>query len=268
MGPKKDTKASQDLKKDTVEESAAVESMELSLEDTVERAVRRAMESANTELRNEIGNLRKEIVDLRLLIKSSMESVLTDVRTLVEDRVSPIEEKVRDLENAASILSDQVSSNHVTLNSISSDLSNLNHDSLMSEINSIRALANNSMIHSNENEQYSRRNNLRFRGLEQRDGMTSSDMILDFLHSDLGLGDITANDIITAHPLPPSKRSLNTSGASSSNPAVQIPTMLVKFRNRSIKDSVIRKRSILKGKKILNRWGSDWHECSADEQVA
>ena len=118
----------------------------------------------------------------------------------------------------------------------------------MSEINKIRALANNSMIHSNENEQYSRRNNLRFRGLEQRDGMTSSDMILDFLHSDLGLGDITANDIIAAHPLPPSKRSLNTSGESRS--AVQIPTMLVKFRNRSIKDSVIRKRSILKGRKF------------------
>jgi len=87
---------------------------------------------------------------------------------------------------------------------------------------------------------------LRFRGLECCDGMTTVDMVLNFLHNDLGLGDITSNDIIAAHPLPMANKTVFNPDSTKS----KVPTTLVKFRNRMVKDSVIRKRSVLKGRKF------------------
>ena len=116
---------------------------------------------------------------------------------------------------------------------------------------SICTLTNNSMIHSNDNEQNSRRNNLRFRGLECCDGTTTVDTVLNFLLSDLGLGDITSNNIIAALPLPMTNKTVfDPDSNKSRNQTSHNPTMLVKFRNRMVKGSIIRKRSVLKGRKF------------------
>ena len=206
------------------------------LEDIAERSMRRVMESVNTKIRTEVNNLRKEIDELRRSLELIVETAVANVRKMLEDRVPPVESKVRDLEESVAILRDQVSANQDAIKSIS--LSKLDHDSLLEEIKSIRTLANNSMIHSNDNEQYSRRNNLRFRGLKCCDGTNTVDMVLNFLHSDLGLSDVTSNDIIAAHPLPMANKTVfDPDSNKSRNQTSQVPTMLVKFRNRMVKEA-------------------------------
>ena len=110
MGPKKDLK--RDAATDVIEPGSA----DLPLEEIVERAVKRAMEKV-VESVNE--TLRKEIQELRQSIQSTVESVVANFKQALDDRVSPIEAKVRELEEIATVMSDQVSQNIDSITSLS-----------------------------------------------------------------------------------------------------------------------------------------------------
>ena len=126
---------------------------------------------------------------------------------------------------------------------VSSDVSKFDGSmigSVQDEIQSIRLQANKSMSMSNDNEQYSRRNNLRIRGLVPDNGADMVSTVLSFLKDKLDINDLTPFDIVAAHPLPPLK-----SKDGRNNPP--IPVMLLKLRNRQIRDGIIMKRKKLKG---------------------
>ena len=112
--------------------------------------------------------------------------------------------------------------------------------SVQDEIQSIRLQANKSMNMSNDNEQYSRRNNLRIRGLVPDNGADMVSTVLSFLNDKLDINDLTPIDIVAAHPLPP----LKPKDGRNTPP---IPVMLLKLRNRQIRDGIIMKRKKLKG---------------------
>ena len=182
--------------------------------------------------------LRKEIQELRQSIQSTVETVVANIKQRLEDRVSSIEAKVRELEEIATVMSDQVSQNIDHITSLTSDLTKFDHETILAEIQTIRANANKGVLIANDSEQYSRRNSLRIRGLSC-EGTSTMSAVLNFLGTKLDVKDISPEDIIAAHPLPINLRS------STSRP--QIPTILLRFRNRQLRNNVIRKRKLLKG---------------------
>ena len=135
-------------------------------------------------------------------------------------------------------MSDQVSQNIDSITSLSSDLAKFDHESILAEIKTIRANANKGVLIANDSEQYSRRNSLRIRGLSC-EGTSTMSAVVNFLETKLDMKVISPEDIVAAHLLPVNQRS-STSGP-------QIPTILLKFWNRQLRDNVIRKRKLLRG---------------------
>lgn len=97
---------------------------------------------------------------------------------------------------------------------------------------------------ANRNEQYSRRNNIRIRGLTTTMGEDSKDSVTKFLNNQLNITgkegnriQITRGDLDAAHPLP--------------NQPSQPPVTIIKFHDRETRDLVMKHRRHLKGKKIV-----------------
>ena len=91
---------------------------------------------------------------------------------------------------------------------------------------------------ANRNEQYSRRNCVRIKQLKHDEGESSKLAVSKLLNSRLGMK-IDESAIIVAHPVRPRKQS-NRSNKS-------LPPVIVRFKNRDIKDEVISRRRQLKG---------------------
>ena len=114
--------------------------------------------------------------------------------------------------------------------------------SLKTQVRAAEALAN-------ANEQYSRRNNIRIRGLAVADNNCKM-TVSNFISNTLGLRDdegrrlqLKPTDIEAAHPLHPHPR------RQTSRQTTQ-PTIIVRFHDRDLRDRVISCRKQLKGKPI------------------
>jgi len=95
---------------------------------------------------------------------------------------------------------------------------------------------------ANDTEQYGRRNNLRFRGLKVKKDESCRKTVTDFINRRLQLS-ISKNDIEIAHHLPNRK----PKGDATQGKQLQEPVFIARFRDRNIRDSVIRERRKLKG---------------------
>ena len=65
--------------------------------------------------------------------------------------------EVQEVEEIATVMSDQASKNIDSINSFSSDLSEFDHESIFAEINNIRTNAKKDVLTANDSEQYSQR---------------------------------------------------------------------------------------------------------------
>ena len=137
-----------------------------------------------------------------------------------EDRLSTVEER---LQNCAPNDSDQ---------------SRVQSQDLASEVQAVRTEARESMLLSNDNEQYSRRNNLRIFGLKP-DVDEDCRQAVVFVTSTLRVS-VNESEIELAHL---------TSGIQSSDGQSRRPVglMLVRFCRKDMRDEVIKSRRILKG---------------------
>ena len=123
--------------------------------------------------------------------------------------------------------------------SMSQAASELNK-SLTDELNAVRVESRESLLQSNDNEQYNRRNNLRIHGIAPNDNCRA--LAVDFIKNVLHLSGIEEQDIEAAHsafPLAPQATSTTT----------RRPVVLVRFHQRDHRDKVIRARRNLKGSK-------------------
>jgi hypothetical protein len=106
----------------------------------------------------------------------------------------------------------------------------------------------------NDLEQYSRRSHLRIRGLKMSNNTDCKAAVAEFLSNRLkqsrGRGlQVYREDIDAAHPLPTSTRpSLHDSHATDSEPSPQEapPTIIVRFHDRELRDTVMAARRSLK----------------------
>ena len=111
------------------------------------------------------------------------------------------------------------------------------------EISSLKEELKESKKRHNHLEQYSRRNNIRIRGVQVERGENCKQIVVEFLNQKLkdGTGqslNIQPCDIDAAHPLPQRRR--NTEATPS-------PMIIVKFLGREPRDAIMRARRSLKG---------------------
>ena len=110
---------------------------------------------------------------------------------------------------------------------------------LSAELNAVRVESRESLLSSNDNEQYSRRNNLRIYGIKPDKDCRSQ--VVEFIKKVLRIGEIEENDIEAAHSAFSTTQQTAT--------ASRRPVILVRFRRRDHRDQVIRARRNLKGTK-------------------
>ena len=125
-------------------------------------------------------------------------------------------------------------------------------------------------INQNHLEQYSRRSHLRIYGLQITDGVNCKEAVAEFVRTHLKNVDgeqinCAASDIDAAHPLPlvqsikddgPKDDGPQAAGASSDSQQthpktnrIRIPAIIVRFHERDVRDSIIKARRSLKGKR-------------------
>jgi len=110
---------------------------------------------------------------------------------------------------------------------------------LAAELDAVRTETRESLLLSNDNEQYSRRNNLRICGIKPEEGENCRLTAINFTKNTLRLADIDIADIEIAHM---------TAGSQQSSLAQRRrPTMLILFHSRDKRDYVNRSRKLLKG---------------------
>ena len=118
------------------------------------------------------------------------------------------------------------------------------------KLEAIRLEPRAAICEANDVEQYSRRNNIRIRGLMLREDADCRTTVVSFLNEKLHVG-IFADDIESAHTLPRANLTdtadISTTHASSSGTQQRGPPMIiVRFHNKEVRDNVLRKRRDLK----------------------
>jgi len=165
--------------------------------------------------------LKQELVKMFSEFGSRLQSV--------EGRLATLEQKSDDLECRVNDMVDK------TPGVPSGQL-----DDVRAEIEGVRREARAAMCAANDVEQYGRRWNIRIRGLDVGQNDNCQVIVTEFLNRKFQL-QTTDQDIEAAHILPTT--------VSDSQPTAQQrrPTVIVRFRNRILRDAVMRKRKSLKG---------------------
>lgn len=180
------------------------------LESIVQKAVSAAVSAAVSVIREEFRKLMDEI---------------SDRMTLAENRLDDLEARVNGL---------PVSNNSPDADTIS-------------EMALIKKETRECRISTNDNEQFSRRCNVRIRGLTMSNGTDCRQVVADFCRTKLHLDNIDASVVEEAHPVPnrPSRSAVGDP-TNSTAPTTE-PSVIVKFCRRELRDAVISKRKALKG---------------------
>lgn len=131
---------------------------------------------------------------------------------------------------------------------------------MKAEMLELRDTVHKLQVSHNRLEQYSRRSNLRIRGLQIPKGADCREKVVNFINDNVKTTDgqslrITANDIDAAHPLPsrPKKTAAETipkaADEATARTAAQTDpdVVIVRFHERDTRDAIIRARRSLKG---------------------
>lgn len=207
-------------------------------------------------IRKELEVFKNELV----IFKNDLKSWFDEQHTLFETRLRDCEEGLNS--HADRIVKIESTAAQLTL---MPDIATL---PTKDDLEGVRSLATQGAVMANDVEQYSRRANLRFRGLCVPPGATCLSTVISFINNSMHLRDITPNDIDNAHQV-----SLKTSARSSASKATQNDTcivsadssqatsgtadlstvkstILVCFSKRDIRDKIISSRKLLKGTNV------------------
>jgi len=117
---------------------------------------------------------------------------------------------------------------------------------VITELNAIKSAQRETALKANDNEQYSRRNNLRFKGLPVKPTDDCRTAVVDFVRKHMHIN-IDLSDVDVAHPVTSKNSTLVKSAEPGGvNSSSTHPVLLVKFKCREHRDKIIRGRKILK----------------------
>jgi len=165
------------------------------------------------------------------IVRKAVSTAVEDIKELfnsklaeLNDRVTAVEDRLEQLEQSHSTIK------HMEQSQSAPDLS--------TEINAVREETRQSLLLSNDNEQYSRRNNLRIFGFKPEQDENSCTAAVRFVKSHLHVP-INDVDIEMAH--------MTNGPVRTTSEQQRRPTMLIRFRSKEKRDQVIRARRSLKG---------------------
>jgi len=188
------------------------------IESIVKPIVQKAIEAATEVIRKEF---MKVLNERMIQLEDTVNKLSTDYM-----KISDLETRIRTLENDATRYQ-QSSPTSV--------------DTLRQEIADTKRWAN-------DNEQYSRRYNIRINGLSLSNDSDIYQEAVSLFRNKLNIQNINVADIDAAHRVT-SHRSTASAGEASSQPRSQ-SIVLVRFRERQHRDLVMRHRRMLKGSRI------------------
>jgi len=182
-------------------------------------------------------------------------SVMADLENIVQKAVAAAVEVIRqEFSNRLSVIEgrlDAVESKLDDMMSTSIGQSSTVDESLVKELEAVKRMSRDSVLQANDNEQYSRRNNLRIKGLELKKDCSTQECIIavvEFLRLQMHCR-VDAENIDIAHPVKRKADSTPDRDQQRSRTGVMEPTVLVRFHSRAVRDNVMRERRILKGSK-------------------
>jgi len=178
------------------------------------------------------------IPDLEDLVTKAVEAAVRVLRNELSKSLQDMKDYVADLEARIKTLesrqegTDNKQSDQPENNDIRKTLEAVREENLRTR------------VIANDSEQYGRRQNLRFRGLRVKKDEDCRKTLTTFINTRLGMS-IPEDAIEVAHPLPTRKP---TNSAQQGIPAqIPEPVVIARFRDRNIRDLVIRERRKLKG---------------------
>ena len=196
------------------------------------------------------------------VLKTELLNMFSDINTplqTIEQRLLTMEQKVGDHDSALNDVSGRTWNIQRTVDDLAGnrDDTHARIKESMQQLEVIRSEARNAICMANDVEQYGRRNNIRIRGLKLRQGEECQIAVAMFLNEKLQVN-ISCEDIDAAHILPTrsdnSAESLPTSSASASSSTQSrqraLPAVIVRFKKRDVRDSVLRKRRLLKNSSV------------------
>ena len=174
--------------------------------------------------------------EVEKIIQKALSSAILEIKEFFNNKLAELDERVEAAEARITLLEERLLQSDQPL-SEPSQPQVINDMSL--ELQAVKAETRESLMASNDNEQYSRRNNVRICGLKPEGNEECRVAAVKFIRNVLHVPSVGESDIEVAHM---------TSGFIQSTASQQKrPTMLVRFCHRDARDLVIRSRRILKG---------------------
>ena len=197
--------------------------------------------------------LGKNIEDsIKLSVNEALNTFKANFEQIINRRIQNVEMKIQTLETKVDDLSKQLANVDTTehdnkMDDVNNKLCAI--EDQMSEMESIRRIAKQSLIVANDADQYGRSRSIRIRGLSINDGEDCTRRVVEFIQNKLGMDEVTEGDIDVAHPVP-RRRSMRQDQNGTLNSQQQDPIILVKFKSKSVRLGVISKRKNLRGTNI------------------
>ena len=171
--------------------------------------------------------------EVEKIIQKAVSCAMSEITDLFNNKLAELGERVDSTEARLTLLEERLSQVDQSV-SVPPQPQVINDMSL--ELQAVKAETRESLLTSNDNEQYSRRNNLRFCGVKPEGNEDCRVTAARFINDVLKVPAVGRSDIEFAHMV-----------AGFPQATQRRPTMLVGFCHRDARDLVIKNRRILKG---------------------
>ena len=202
------------------------------MEVIVQKAIAAAVSVLRDELTKMFDGVNQRLAQMELQI-ANLEKSMQDVPASVQ-RVESVEHILESVEQRILCLEKKPTADYQPID-------------LISQLEEVKRESRDCLILANNNEQYSRRNNLRIRGLTLRPQDDVRQVVADFCRNKLNMVDFETDCIDMAHVIPVRQSSTAASTSTAGSRVTTEPSVLVRFRQHGTRDNVLRKRKALKG---------------------
>ena len=180
-------------------------------------------------------------------VKKQFDELKKELYELFASRLDAVESRCKDIESDLNVKTEKLMELESRVDKLD-ELPKPENVALIPDLEEIKQQARLATVMSNDCEQYSRRSNIRIRGLKTSPDSNVREIVASWINSTLSQGErkftVTPDDLGNAHPLP--SKSKSNSDGQPGNANTHYPTILVRFLNRDLRDKVISACKVLK----------------------
>lgn len=203
----------------------------------------RANTAANSAYKIDEDMVVMPIKDIEAMITKIIKNQLDDLKQSFADQLAALTTRFKDIESHLNTQTEKVIRLENEIDIMKTQIAKTDGGVL----EAVKKSSRDAVVIANDAEQYTRRNNIRIRGLTLKPQVPPSVQISSWINTRLKLTSIKPEDIEIAHTLP----ILNRPVLDAASHSAPIPPIIVRFLNRNIRDKVISQRKLLKGAGII-----------------